>query len=358
MKRPSILLASLCLALFLAAALHTPALAESWSQMNQLLKKSENWKQIVENPPFALGWKSERTAPDGLPYQEMAYGTYPRIDGSTVALPMAVEFARQHLDLGEADIRGFVSFSTTHAAYELLIGREATGTAVLVTEGAVMEERPVDVFLGTEPSREELALAEEKGVRLVKEPLCWDAFVFIVHKSNPVDSLTLGQIQGIYTGEIRTWAEVGGAPEEEIWPYQRNPGSGSQTAMENLVMQGKRMSGRGASGYYLNEMSDLVEAIGGNSDPSSYSIGYTFKYYIDRLYTSESIKVLAVDGVYPTEENVRGGAYPFSTHYYGVIRAGEEDGVAGRFLKWMVSEEGQKCIEQAGYIPWMRVGEE
>jgi phosphate transport system substrate-binding protein len=344
-----------------------PGIGESWSQMNQLLTKSGTWEPIVTESHFSLGEEIPQTTADGQTFTEMAFGSYPSIDGSTVVVPMAVEFARQHLNLSDADIQGFVAFSTTHAAYEHLIGRQPNGSAALVTKNAVMDEgQPVDLFIGTEPSQEEKALAEENGVQLVMKPVCYDAFVFIVHKSNPVDSLTLEQIQGIYTGEIRHWNQVGGVSEwdeheddwETIMPFQRNPNSGSQTAMENLVMEGKTISGLGASGYYMFEMSDLIEAVGGDPSTAPVGIGYTFKYYIDRLYQNDHIKVLAVNGVYPSDENVRSGAYPFSTSYYGVIRAGEEAETGGLFLDWMASEEGQRCIRQAGYIPHMDLGDE
>lgn len=84
---------------------------------------------------------------------------------------------------------------------------------------------------------------------------------------------------------------------------------------------------------------------------SKTSIGYTYKYYIDTLYKNEDIKVLSINGVAPNDENVRAEKYPFTTNYYGVIRSEDENAVGGKFLKWMLSAEGQKCIAQAGYIP-------
>jgi phosphate transport system substrate-binding protein len=372
---------TLCLiALLLMSAAPVSGLGESWSQMNQLLVKSDTWEQIVVSSRFSLGEAWPQATESGQTFTQVDFGAYPSIDGSTVAVPMAVEFARQHLGLSDADIHGFVAFSTTPAAYEHLIRRQPNGSAILVTQNAMMDDaRPVDLFIGTEPSQEEQAMAEASGVQLTMKPVCFDAFVFIVHKDNPVNSLTVEQIQRIYTREFWYWTDVSEASEwaaaiaewedpyhnwedwEESWltiePYQRNPGSGSQTVMENLVMKGKRLAGKGASGYFQNEMSALIEAIGGESS-STLAIGYTFKYYIDKLYQSEDIKVLAVNGVYPTAENVRSGAYPFSTSYYGVIRAGEEQETGGLFLDWMVSEEGQQCIRQAGYIPYLTLGDE
>jgi len=82
------------------------------------------------------------------------------------------------------------------------------------------------------------------------------------------------------------------------------------------------------------------------------SIGYTYKFYIDTLYKNENIKILRIEGISPDEENIRAGRYPFTTCYYGVIRAGDENSSGGRFLDWMLSAEGQRCIKQAGYIPY------
>ena len=55
--------------------------------------------------------------------------------------------------------------------------------------------------------------------------------MFITHKDNPIDSLTIEQIQSIYSGKITNWNQVGGE-DLEIKAYQREGNSGSQTAME------------------------------------------------------------------------------------------------------------------------------
>jgi phosphate transport system substrate-binding protein len=96
-------------------------------------------------------------------------------------------------------------------------------------------------------------------------------------------------------------------------------------------------------------MGMLVDVVG-EYENSQASIGYTYKYYIDTLYKNENIKVLKVNGVSPENENLKNKTYPFTTNYYGVIRKEDEQNTAGNFLKWMLSSEGQKCIEQAGYI--------
>jgi phosphate transport system substrate-binding protein len=97
-------------------------------------------------------------------------------------------------------------------------------------------------------------------------------------------------------------------------------------------------------------MEGLVRVIG-DYENGPGSLGYTYQFYLDQLYQDGNVKTIAVDGVAPTRENVRGQAYPFTTRYWGVIRAGEENAPAGRFLDWMTSAEGQACVRQAGYLP-------
>jgi phosphate transport system substrate-binding protein len=325
----------------------------SWEQINQELKRPEDWKQIVIGSAFHLGDKVEIGSSGGQALYEIKFGTYPSIDGSTVSVPMVMEFARQHLLLPEEEVKGFAFLSTTHTAYVHLILREPNGSAMLSSQSAAMDENhPVDIIIATEPSDEELALAAQNNITLVKKPVCYDAFVFITHKNNPVSNLTVEQIQKIYTGEITNWRDVGG-PDESILAYQREKNSGSQTAMENLVMKGLPLYAAQPN-FVTGDMEGLVRRVGDYANGMG-SIGYTYKFYIDTLYKSDDIKVLSISGLAPEPENLRSGTYPFTTSYYGVIRAGEEQKAGGLFLDWMLSEEGQKCIAQAGYIPVMEL---
>ena len=358
------------LAVFLIGLLPLSALAKAQSGINQPMEKSGDWIQIVEDSPFQLGETQEKSA-GGAGFLETAYGTYPSLDGSTVSVPMAREFARQHLGLPEGELDSFVSFSTTHDAYVNLIQGKPNIGPQLPFSGAVMEQgRPVDIFIGTEPSQEERKLAEEAGVRLMVTPVCYDAFVFIVNVQNPIENLTVNQIQAIYMDQLRYWEDVedyeevpeysydeeaeewmaaGGGDDDktEIFAYTRQRNSGSQTAMEHLVMQEKPLSMRHMNYFQVFEMSSLVSQIG-NFQNDGNALGYTYKYYVDTLYRDEGIKTVAIDGVQPTDENIRSGKYPFATCYYAVTREGE----SADFVEWMKSPEGQRCIAQAGYIPY------
>ena len=320
----------------------------SWGSINQNVERGNDWQQIVTDSPFKLGEMTSITDKHGYVNKYCDKGTYPYIDGSTVCVPMAVEFARQHLGFEDSTANEFVLFSTTHYAYENLMDpMNQTEFYVHHNFGANINLKGVDLVIATEPSDEEIAQAESLGVTLKKTPVCYDAFVFITHKDNPVENLTVEQIKKIYTGEITNWKEVGGK-NEKIRAFQREKNSGSQTAMENLVMGGADMIDP-IEVKVIEGMGMLVDAVAEYENETA-SLGYTYRYYIDTLYKNDNIKTISINGIAPTNENIRSGYYPFTTSYYGVIREGDENKIGGQFLDWILSDEGQKCVAQAGYI--------
>ena len=322
----------------------------SWGAINQEISRGEDWKQIVTDSMFQLG-KIERDPmfEENDDFFVQTLGTYPALDGSTVCVPLAVEFARQHLGMNDKEATSFVQFNTTHDAYIALVNETENNTSYFSDERyvSVLSEHGPDLILVTEPSKAELEWAKACDVEFVIKPVCYDAFVFITHKDNPVESLTVEQIKDIYSGKITNWKEVGGN-DEKIKAYQREENSGSQTAMENLVMGGVGMIDP-IKVPVITGMGMLVDMVA-EYDNETSSIGYTYKYYIDTLYKNDHIKTIAIEGVLPTNDSIRKSEYMFSTNYYGVIRKGNEEKTGGKFLDWILSEEGQKCVRQAGYI--------
>ena len=317
----------------------------SWSQINQAVGKGENWQQVETDDRFHLGEKQPLEGYDNL--YIMDWDTWPSIDGSTVCVPMAMELARQWLGLEEGDMNGFVSFSTTPYAYDRLIQRKPNPLVTVKSQGAMMDDtHPIDLVLATYPNADERQAAADAGVELVYVPFCYDAFVFMVNEANPVDTLTVSQLQEIYTGQHESWASLGGTAQT-LYAYQRPHGSGSQTAMEEMVMAGLMIQDA-EENYISDGMADAVRQIG-NYDNGPGAIGYSYLYYVNTLVENSGIKVLAVDGVAPTSENLRSGAYPFTVNYYAVYRKGDANTEA--FVNWLIGAEGQRAVKQAGYIP-------
>lgn len=157
-----------------------------------------------------------------------------------------------------------------------------------------------------------------------------EAFVFFVNENNPVKELTTQQIRDIYAGEIRNWSLVGGA-NRTINPVTRVSGSGSQTMMERFM--GEREIGRKSP----------FAVTGG-------SIGFSFRYYLDGIIGNESVKMLSLNGVYPSAENIRNGTSPVITQFYAIYRADNDNPNISVLIDWSLSAEGQTIVEQSGYV--------
>lgn len=340
----------LLLVCLMTLALPLAISASSWSQINQPIPRPEGWQRFAKDGLFGLGDKAPYGDGGGLMLQQ--WGNYPSLDGSTVSVPLGMELARQFLDVPESDLAGFVTFSTTHSAYERLILGKPNPNVSLVSRMVVLDpEKPVDLILVTAPSEEEKALAREQGVELELVPFCYDAFVFLVNAQNPVSNLTAEQIRQIYTGGLLYWDEVGGTQGLPIEAFQRPWNSGSQTAMEQLVMRGEPLAAAHEN-FVSDGMGDLVSQIG-NYNNGPRAIGYSYLYYVTGLYKSGDIKVLPVDGIAPTRENLESGAYPYTVHYYAVYRKGNT--TAEAFVTWLLGEDGQRSVAQAGYIPYLNL---
>lgn len=253
---------------------------------------------------------------------------YPRIDGSTATLPLAKAFKANFTgtDLEEVEIE----HTKTHNAYVNLINGDT------------------DLILVPYPSEDEQKLAEENGVELEMVPIVKEAFVFFVNKENPVEDLTLEQIQDIYTGKIKNWKEVGGE-NSEILAYQRPESSESQSGMLSLVMQGQEMM-KPITKNVISGTTEIIDVIS-DYDNSKEAIGYSYYYYATTMYTSDTIKLLGVNGVKPTYENIKSGLYNLQTAYYAVIRKDEpQDSNVRKLVNAMISERGQNIAKEAGYV--------
>ena len=305
------------------------------NNVNILLSRSENWHKISE--------QSILSAED-----------FAGIDGSTATIPITAELARQFCDASDKKENNYVYCYIGHnktdvAYYNLIYRKENSISVYLDKENRQNYTKPVSLIFATPPSKDENVTAGIQGVTLEAEPVALDGFVFITHKDNPVDSLTVQQICDIYTGKITNWKQVGGK-DEKIRAFQRTKNSGSQTAMEELVMNGEPMT-EAPMAFVSEDMGSLVKSVAEYENESA-AIGYTYYYYLNNLYRDPNVKVIGISGVTPENENLISEKYPFTTAYYAVMRADEpSDSVYRKLRDYLLTDEGQEIIELAGYCP-------
>ncbi|MBQ8960748.1 MAG: substrate-binding domain-containing protein [Ruminococcus sp.] len=296
------------------------------SNINVMLTRPDDW-HIIQSGKISLSKED-----------------FSWIDGSTATIPITAELARQFCNASDDEVESFVDHNTTHYAYEYLLYDQARYTV----HGSLSKYKDKDLIFVTEPSEDEIKIAQHEGKTMDVTPVALDGFVFITHKDNPVDSLTVEQIQDIYSGKITNWKEVGGN-DAEIIPYQRERNSGSQTAMEQLVMKDVRLMEPKEAYFEVVGMGELIEKIAEYENKDN-SIGYTYYYYLNNLYKSDDIKVLKVDGIAPDNAHLADRSYPFTTAYYAVMAEGQE-GKPKELRDYLLTDEGQQIIELAGYCP-------
>ncbi len=258
---------------------------------------------------------------------------FPHLDGSTSTVPLGRAIASVLLGEDRESVDDLVDFSRTTMSFRALMGNEA------------------DLLIVAEPSPVVFEELEKQMVEIAMEPFATDALIFVVNENNGVDSLTVEEIQKIYSGEITNWSEVGGE-DIPIDAFQRNAESGSQVLMEKLVMGDIPMM-EPPKGYMLDEMSGLMRAVRGY-DNSASAIGYSVYYYAHDMEMAEGLKIIAVDGVEPCADTIRSGAYPFRNPYY-VVKRSDADEATSILYDWILSPGGQKLVDMEGYVSILEV---
>ncbi|MBE0451492.1 MAG: substrate-binding domain-containing protein [Clostridia bacterium] len=255
---------------------------------------------------------------------------YIRVDGSTVTIPLSEAIAAALTGETIETVRPYILHNKTHSAYVNLI------------------DEKTDLIFVTSPSEEELEYAKSKNIELEVIPIVSEAFVFLTHRDNPVEGLSLEEIKKIYAGEITNWSEVGG-DDVPIIPYQRPVNSGSQTGFLDLVMGGKTPIEPPLKQIQA-DMGMLIDAVA-TYENAPDAIGYSYYYFVVDMWGNEKVKLLEVDGVYPDQESISSGLYPIKTAYYAVFRKSElEDSDIRKVVIWILTDDGQQLAEEAGYV--------
>ena len=80
------------------------------------------------------------------------------------------------------------------------------------------------------------------------------------------------------------------------------------------------------------------------------ALGYSYRFFANTMYPNPNAKLLKIDGVEPSVENIKNGSYPFTVNFYAVTN-GQPQGNTKKLIDWILSPQGQKLIEKCGYTP-------
>ena len=260
---------------------------------------------------------------------------FPITDGSTACIPLMAQMMADTTGIDLEVAQSGISVSTTAYAWEnfgLYPDEEYTARMLVVYEAP-------------DYVKEEL---KEANAQLEQKPIGRDALVFIVNEDNPVQSLTRQQLKDIYAGTITNWKDVGGK-DQEIIAFQRRADSGSQTLFQKLLIQGGPLM-EAPTELAPTAMGELVDSIAEYNN-SANAIGFSVYYYIDQMYSKPGLRLLAVDGVTPSNETIADQSYPLCNEFYAaILQDSAADSPERRIYEWLSTDAGRSCIEHSGYV--------
>lgn len=260
---------------------------------------------------------------------------FPKLDGSTACIPLMAQMMADTTGIDLEVAQSGISVSTTAYAWEnfgLYPDEEYTARMLVVYEAP-------------DYVKEEL---KEANAQLEQKPIGRDALVFIVNEENPVQSLSQQQLRDIYAGKITNWKDVGGA-DLPIVAFQRREDSGSQTLFQKLLIQGGELMDAPTE-LAPTEMGGLVDSIAEYNNTAN-AIGFSVYYYIDQMYSKPGLRLLAVDGVTPSNETIADQSYPLCNEFYAAVRQDSgADTPERKVYDWLSTDAGRACIEKSGYV--------
>ena len=288
----------------------------------------------------------------GLEIEGLTMANYPVVDCSTSAEPLSNIIACKLLGYSykwEKSITGTWGISSG-LPFEFILQKLRTSQ----THNSFINliDNNVDITISARKmSDDEKEYAKNAGITLIETPIVLDAFIFVTNKNNPVESLTITQIQDIYTAKTRNWKEVGGS-NHNINPYARIKNSGSQELMESMVMKDVEIPKWPVDhepGPDLISMGEVFSVL--RSDV--YGLGYTVYYYKEHMMRDDSIKSISINGVYPDKNSIRTKEYPLYAEVYAVIRSDiNKSSMAYKLYELLQTDASRDVIEESGYVPY------
>jgi len=233
-------------------------------------------------------------------------------------------------------------------------------TSIQVTGGgsgvgiASLINGTTDIANASRPiKKSEIDNARANGVYPFEVKSALDGLAVVVHKGNPVKQMTMKVVAGIFTGAVNNWKELGG-PDHEIVRYCRESSSGTYVFFKEDVMKNKDYA---ADCQTLQGTAAIAEAVA--KDP--YGIGYGGIAYFEGR---GDVKILPISpekgkpAINPMNPGGKGvnyqviydRSYPISRYLY-LYLARKPSGEIKNYVDWIAGPEGQKLVEETGYIP-------
>lgn len=221
------------------------------------------------------------------------------------------------------------------------------------TEQALVKliNKETDLIITTHPSEENIKIASDAKIELDITEVVNDGLVFFVNSENKVNNLKVEDIVSIYSGNITTWNEVSGS-NAEILAYRRPLNSSSEEGMKELVMRSTPMI-KATTKEIVNSKGEIINSTA-MYDNSINALGYAYYYYYYFMHNTKDTKLLKINDIEASTDNIADGTYPLLTKYYIITRKEASTEIstdATKLKEAILSNEGKRITKEAGYVP-------
>jgi len=186
---------------------------------------------------------------------------------------------------------------------------------------------------------DEQRLAKSRGIKLSQDNVGYYGVTVIVNEKNPVANLTDSQVQQLFTGEIKNWEEVGGT-DGPVQLYIRDPMAGTHLGFRELAMKNHPYAETSKSFTSDHDILDAVKA-------DENAVGYVSMI----MAGLPGVHAVAINGIPANTASVDEGLYPYVrlVRLYYDKKSISPD--ARSFIRYVQSKDGQKVIEDTGFVP-------
>ncbi len=184
---------------------------------------------------------------------------------------------------------------------------------------------------------------QDAGKAFRETIIAYDALAVIINPENKVNQLTREQLEGIFTGKITNWKEVGG-DNLKIVAYSRETSSGTYEFFKEHVLKNKNYA---ASALLMPATGAIVQSV----SQTKGAIGYIGLAYLDR--NVKAVKVSFDKGksyIAPSVATAKNKIYPITRPLYYYYLVSLENRVSP-YISYVLSATGQQIVLNTGYIP-------
>jgi phosphate transport system substrate-binding protein len=181
---------------------------------------------------------------------------------------------------------------------------------------------------------------DPKDIQFIQ--VAWDALVFICHKTNPVNSVSLDDVRAIYAGGITNWRQLKGreTPIKVFISRAKKGLSGVEGATKGLVLRGKDPVETSQTVFLASTA--IVEQMVEDTLEGFATTGFSSARKRD-------VKMLRVNGISPTFKNIVNNKYPLKRPLFILLPRNPKPEVR-KFVDFALSNAGQKFISSQGVV--------